>query len=247
LRIERRLARGLRALPVREQAELREWVLAAVRTAGPDDACIRLTVSRGIGTPGVAAPVDARPTVIVALNPMPVFPLTVYDAGLSAHVVSGRRNQRAMTATLKTLAYTDAVAGLLEAQRAGADEALFLDTDAQCSEAAGSNLFAWSDSVLVTSPRCAGYCRESRAKRCSKLAAATGIAAEGRAFHLDWLVAAEEAFLISSLRGIAPLVRVNGQPIGPNTPGPDTHRNSRAYDALVVQEWEASSSSRIQS
>ena len=46
-----------------------------------------------------------------------------------------------MTAGLKTLAYTDAVAGLLEARRAGADEALFLDTEGHCSEATASNLF----------------------------------------------------------------------------------------------------------
>ena len=49
-----------------------------------------------------------------------------------------------MTAGLKTLAYTDAVAAWLEARRAGADEALFLDTEGHCSEATSSNLFVWT-------------------------------------------------------------------------------------------------------
>ena len=94
-----------------------------------------------------------RPTVIVAVNPLPVFPAAIYDAGLTAHVASGRRNERAMTAGLKTLAYTDAVAALLEARRAGADEALFLDTEGHCSEATSSNLFVVDRRrTLVTPP-----------------------------------------------------------------------------------------------
>jgi branched-subunit amino acid aminotransferase/4-amino-4-deoxychorismate lyase len=61
----------------------------------------------------------------VAVNPLPVFPAAIYNVGLTAHVASGRRNERAMTAGLKTLAYADGVAAWLEARRAGADEALF--------------------------------------------------------------------------------------------------------------------------
>ena len=75
---------------------------------------------------------------------MPVFPPPSTTEGLCVHVASGRRNERSMTAGLKTLAYTDAVAGLLEARRAGADEALFLDTEGHCSEATASNLFVWT-------------------------------------------------------------------------------------------------------
>ncbi len=61
-----------------------------------------------------------------------------------------------MTAGLKTLAYVDAVAGLLEARRAGADEALFLDTEGHCSEATASNLFVWTGAELVTPPLSCG-------------------------------------------------------------------------------------------
>ena len=48
-----------------------------------------------------------RPTVIVSVSDPPVFPAATYDAGFTAHVASGRRNEHAMTAGLKTLAYTD--------------------------------------------------------------------------------------------------------------------------------------------
>ena len=40
-----------------------------------------------------------------------------------------------------------------------------------------------------------------------------------RAFELDELLSAEEAFLTSSLRGVAPLVRIGAEPIGAAIPG----------------------------
>jgi branched-subunit amino acid aminotransferase/4-amino-4-deoxychorismate lyase len=57
-----------------------------------------------------------------------------------------------------------------------------------------------------------------------------------RAFDLTELMNAEEAFLTSSLRGVAPLVRVGARSIGRGTPGERTCRISRAYTALVARE-----------
>jgi branched-chain amino acid aminotransferase len=184
----------------------------------------------------VAVPSEARPTVVVSVSPMPSFPETVYTAGLTAHVASGRRNERAMTAGLKTLAYTDAVAGLLEAHRAGADEALFLDTEDHCSEATASNLFVVVANTLVTPPlSCAALPGVTRSA-VLELAAALGIAAAERPFRLDDLLASDESFLTSSLRGIAPLVRVGTNPIGTGSPGQITRWLTEAYAALLERE-----------
>src|SRR5260370_21957672 len=139
-----RLAQGLVALEIPVQPELRDWVLSAVGTSGGRDVSVRLTVTRGVGLGGFAPPDDALPTAVVAVRPLPVFPAAVRDAGLAAHIASGRRNERAMTAGLKTLGYTDAVAAWLEARRAGANEAPFLHTEAHCSEATSSNPFILS-------------------------------------------------------------------------------------------------------
>jgi tetratricopeptide (TPR) repeat protein len=49
------------------------------------------------------------------VHPLPRFDPGIYADGLSAHVATGRRNERAQTAGLKTLAYADAVAALDEA------------------------------------------------------------------------------------------------------------------------------------
>lgn len=237
-----RLAQSLAALEIPEPPELRAWMRDALRASGRRDASIRLTVTRGIGPAGVPAPDDPRPTVIVAVNPLPVFPAATYDVGLTAHVASGRRNERAMTAGLKTLAYADAVAAWLEARRAGAEEALFLDIEGHCSEATSSNLFVWtSSSTLLTPPVSCGALPGVTRGAVLEIARARGMPGAERAFGLDELFAAKEAFLTSSLRGIAPLVRVGAQPIGRGTPGSVTCEIAAAYAALVAQDTRAGS------
>ena len=231
-----RLHASLAALEIPEPAELREWLLASVPAGADGDAAIRLTVTRGVGPPGVAPPADVEPTVIVAVNPFPAFPPALYEAGLAAHVASGRRNEHAMTAGLKTIAFTDSVAALLEARRAGADEAIFLDTAGHCSEATSSNLFVVAGGVLVTPPiSCAALPGITRGT-VLELARAMGMGAAERAFGLDELMGAEEVFLTSSLRGIAPVARVDGRPIGSGAPGPVTRAISAAYVALIENE-----------
>ena len=230
-----RLERSLAVLEIPLPPELREWVSDAARTAG-DDASIRLTVTRGAGPAGVAPPAAPQPTVIVSVGPIPSFPSTLYSDGLSAYVVSGRRNEYAMTAGLKTLAYVDSVAGLLEARRAGADEALFLDTEGHCSEASSSNLFIATGTDLATPPLSCGVLPGITRETVIELARAEGMAVAERAIGLHEVRAAKEAFLTSSLRGIAPLVRIGGTPIGRATPGELTRRLTAAYLALVDRE-----------
>ena len=241
-RLERhlaRLARTLRALQMPEPPEIRDWLMAAVRSADLPAAGVRLTVTRGAGPPGVLPPDDAEPTVLVTVDPMPAFPASIYAAGLSAFVVPGRRNEYAMTAGLKTLAFTENVAALLEARRQGTDEALFLDIEGHCSEASASNLFIRADGVLTTPPLSCGVLPGITREAVLELARAGGMPPAERAFTLDDLLRADEAFLTSSLRGLVPLVRVAETPIGGGTPGELTRRLSSAYAELVSREGEA--------
>jgi branched-chain amino acid aminotransferase len=238
-RLEQHLQRitgALRALAIPVPPELRDWVDAAVRAAHAPEASIRLTVTRGVAPGGVAAPADPVPTVVVTVALSPAFGAAVYEAGLTARVASGRRNEYSMTAGLKTLAYTESIAAMLEARRDGADEALFLDTDGHCAEATASNLFAMIDGRLATPPTtCAALPGITRAA-VIELAEGLGLAVDDRPIDLAKLKFATEAFLTSSLRGIAPLVRLDGRDIGAGKPGPATRRVMTAYAELVNRE-----------
>ena len=238
-RLDRHLARlhgALAALEIPAPSAIHHWIDAALAATQPDDAAVRLTVTRGVGA-GVSPPVPPpSPTVVLAVQPLPPFPARLYEVGLSAVVASGRRNQRAMTNGLKTLAYGDAVAAMIEARRAGADEALFLDTDDHCSEASASNLFAFVGGTLVTPPVSCGALPGITREVVFELAMRLGVPASERPLTLAELHGASEALLTSSLRGLAPLVRVDGLAIGAGAPGPVTRALRDAYHALVVRE-----------
>ena len=231
-----RIERALRVLEIPAPADLRDWVDTAIRAAHAPDASLRLTVTRGVGPGGVTVPADPVPTVVVTVAPPPAFGSAIYEAGLTARVASGRRNKYSMTAGLKTLSYTDSVAAMLEARRDGEDEALFLDTDGHCSEASASNFFAVIDGQLTTPPTaCAALPGITRAA-VIELAAGMGLDVDDRPLEPAKLKFATEAFLTSSLRGIAPLVRLDGIPIGTGTPGKVTRQVMTAYADLVARE-----------
>jgi branched-chain amino acid aminotransferase len=241
-RLDRHLSRietGLRVLAIPRPVELRDWVDAAVQAAHLPEASIRLTITRGVAAGGVIPPPDPNPTVVVTVGPFPAFGAELYERGVKGHVASGRRNEYSMTAGLKTLAYTDSIAAMIEAQSVGADEALFLDTAGHCSEASASNLFAVIAGRLTTPPTsCAALPGITRAA-VIELASGLGVPVEERPFTVADLTAATEAFLTSSLRGIAPLVAIDGTAIGSGAPGPVTRQMVTAYSALVARECDA--------
>jgi branched-chain amino acid aminotransferase len=231
-----RLSAALRTLEIPEPAELRDWVDAAVSAGDLAHGIVRVTVTRGIAPGGLTPPHDPQPTVVVIVTPMPPPAPLVYERGLSGHIASGRRNEYAITSGLKTLSFTDGIAAMLEAQRAGADEALLLDTADHCSEGAASNLFAVLGGTVITPPLTCGVLPGITRAAVLELAAALGIPASERVLLHNELTAADEAFLTNSFRGIAPLVRVDGRPIASGVPGPVTRRLMAAYGGLIERE-----------
>jgi branched-chain amino acid aminotransferase len=238
-RRERHLARlrgGLAALGIPAPPPLESWIDAALAAAGAGDARVRLTVTRGEGPPGLVPPTDVRPTVLIAVSPIADLAQAGLPPPVALHVASGRRNERAMSAGLKTLSYTDSVMAMLEAQRHGADDALLLDTEGHCSEATASNLFICTGGRLATPPAGCGALPGITRAVVMELAAAIGMACEERAFGLETLLAADEVFLTNSTRGAAPVARVGDRTIGDGTAGACTRRLAGAWREAVLRE-----------
>lgn len=234
-----RLCVGARLLGIPIPPALREHVAAAARSAfaaGYVHASVRLTVTRGPAPPGLAPPTQPTPTIALA-----IAPFTPPDAPhpIVAAMASARRNEFALTSGIKTLAYTESVLALAQANAAGADDAIFLDTAGHVSEATASNLFALIDGTLVTPPLGCGVLPGITRATVLALAHALGIAAEERELAEPELAAASEIFLTSSIREIAPLVRIETIAIGTGRCGSVTQRLIDAYAALVRDECRA--------
>jgi branched-chain amino acid aminotransferase len=229
-----RLCAGAQLLGIPLPVDLREHVAAAARGEGEyRNASIRLTVSRGAAPPGLAPPERAEPTVTIVAHPL-VRPRV--PEPLVAVMAAGRRNEHALTAGVKTLAYTESVVALAQARAAGADDSIFLDTAGHISDATASNLFAVIDDVLVTPPLSCGVLPGITRAAVLELARALGISPVQREMPEPELAAASEIFLTSSIREIAPVVRVETTAVGTGQNGPVTVRIVEAYRALVRLE-----------
>lgn len=168
-------------------------------------------------------------------------------SAVSAVLVPWKRNPADPLCALKTLNHAPSVLGLEYAQRRGADEGLWLNTRGLLAEGCTSNVFVVRRGKLYTPA-----VREGILPGIVRSLAMRAAAEAGRIVHvgkvrLERLRHAEEAFLTSSLRGIRPLIRFEGRPVGNGRPGKWTRRMAEAVarmrqtgcdDAKVAAEGE---------
>ncbi len=205
-----RLTRGCLAigLPLPDAERLRSEARRAVaeRRLGNARAAVRLTWTAGSGGRGLGRPEPLTPRLVAsaAASARPDTPAAVI-------VSSIRRNARSPSARLKTLGYLDNVLARREAERAGADEALLLNTAGHAACASAANLFWITGGRLYTPSLSCGVL--DGIMRAQVLAAAP--VEEVRA-NLDTLLQAEAAFLTNSLIGIRMIKVLAGRFLKPH-------------------------------
>lgn len=154
------------------------------------------------------------------------------DRPASAVLLPWTRNPRDPLAGIKCTSYAASLAGLDEARRRGADEGVWCNTRGHLAEGCTSNLFVvWKGKVLTPGLRegiLPGIVRQA-ALRAARESGRPVHAGRVRPWRLD---RADEAFLTSSLRGVRPLIRWNGRPVGSGEPGPVTLAISRRVREL---------------
>ncbi len=233
-----RLSRGAERLGFPRPAHMVEMLAEAQKElrASALDAIVRLTVTRGPGVHGLGVVRGVgQPTVVLLAQGLSTPPMSI-----SLRTASGRRNERSMTAGIKTLSYTENIVAVMEATEAGAEDAVFLDTEGHVAEATSSNIFVVKDGVVRTPPTSCGafpgITRETvlellRAMKDEALSLGDGpISAEE-------LAAADEVFLTSSVREITPVDALDGRSL--TAPGPVTTAVIGAYQARVQIERES--------
>ncbi len=232
-----RLSRTAASLAIPLPPHIDEAVSDAQRalSASRVDASVRLTLSRGVGA-GVAPTTGGPPTSVLLISHLPVFPASMAEGGpgLAVRIARGRRNEWAPTSGLKTLAYIDAVMALAEARAAAADDALMLDTAGHLSEATSSNIFVVFRGIVHTPPLSCGALPGITRRTVLEALADFDIPVDESPIPADALHRADEIFLTSSLREIAPVGSVDGHLVGAGGgAGPVTRRLQAAYRRLV--------------
>lgn len=206
--------------------------------AGPDtDAYVRLVVTRGVGALGLAFDAEVTQSVIVVVAPANRPSPAQVERGLSAAFVERRRTSKlALDPGAKTGNYMNNLLALKEAKLAGADDGLMLNAKGEVTEATTANLYLLREGVVTTPPVEAGILMGTTRARILALCASAEIpASESRVTPAD-VLAADEVFLSSSVRGILPITAIDGQPVGTGALGPVTRRIRELFEAAAAEE-----------
>ena len=217
---------------------------AAVADSAPDstrppveggrDFYLRIIVTRGGGELDLDPAAADAPRLLVLVKPLTMPNPQLYREGASLATVSQRRNAPGhVPPEVKSGNYLSSVLALSAARRRGAYEALMLDLHGQLCEGASSNFFAVIGGRLCTPPRSAGILAGITRGVLLKLANGHSIPVSEEPLSLVDALAAEEAMITSSIRGVMPVTTIDKHPIGSGRPGPITRRLMHHYDKLI--------------
>ena len=223
---------GELGLPV-PSLELWNRSIAACLQALADETtdALRVTWTRGASAErGYApSPSDGPPRLLVAAYASGEAARARAEHGVSASAIRGLKPGD--LARHKTLSAMTWVVAAARARAAGADDALLIASDGSVLESAGSNVFLVRAGVAATPPAMRPILPGIARARVLDWLGDRGIEAD---FTPGQLAGADEAFVTNAVRGIVPLVRVDGHAIGSGRPGPLTRELQERW-----REWAA--------
>jgi branched-chain amino acid aminotransferase len=219
------------------RAELAETVRETVRANRQENGYIRLVVTRGEGPLGLDPTTCARPSVIVIVTDLAIYPPQLYAEGIRVVTAATRQVPAAsVDPRIKSLNYLKNVLARLEAHQAGAAEALMLNPEGFVAECTADNVFVVKDRTVVTPPATDGALDGITAGVVRELVGSAGLGfAERRLARYD-LFTADECFLTGTGAEMVPVVDLDGRRIGDGNPGPITRELTAAFRTLATRE-----------
>ena len=213
---------------------LQERIREANAAGGNPESYFRIVVTRGTGEISLLPDTCRAPTLIVIVKPLPVPAPSVAAEGIAVRLASRPRNdRRALDPSAKTGNYLNNLLALVEARREGGDDAILLNPAGEVAEATTSNVFLVRGGRVATpsldSGILAGITRDLLVRELPR----TGLPVEEGTIPAAALREADEVFLTSTVRGVAPVTRIDGRPVGDGRPGPVTRRIAALYEEAL--------------
>ena len=199
-----------------------------------DSVHIRLTLTRGVKyTSGMDPRVNlGKPTLIVlAEHKAPVYE----RSGLHLITSAIRRiPSECLDQNIHSCNMLNSILAKIQANQAGADDALMLDLHGFVAETNATHLFAVHDGVVITSHTHAcpeGITRATVLEICAR----NEIAHEVKDISLTEIYRADELFCTGTMGELAAVSSVDGRTIGSGAVGPMTERLSALYGELTAE------------
>ncbi len=215
--------------------ELTTVIERLINAFAGDDGYIRLMVTRGAGPLGLNPKSCAQPNVVAIADQ-----LTMIDIGQQAGarlIVSSVRRLPAdgLDPRIKSLNYLNHILAKIEANHAGADEAILLNAQGRVAEGTADNVFIVRDGRLLTPPCGEGALEGITRELVLQLAQDNGIETREQPLGVYDLYAADECFLTGTGAELIPVASIDCRSM-PSCPGPVFHQLQQAFRRTIDQE-----------
>lgn len=205
-----RLKRGAEFLKIKipfAPEILRGFVDELVAKNKIPDALLRLTLSRGVGPRGYSPKGADIPTLVMSLHPAP-------NAGASPRwkliTSSYRLPANEPLAQFKTCNKLPQILARAEADTAGANEALLLNTDGFVVEGASSNLFWIQNEIVCTPPLMSGILPGVTRAVVLEICRSLNVKTSETSVNVEELKKSDGIFLSLSSFGVVEVVSLDG-------------------------------------
>jgi branched-chain amino acid aminotransferase len=214
--------------------EMAQVTEEAVRRSGITEAYIRHVVSRGVGDLGLDPRKCPRPSVIIIVDTIKLWPEEVYETGLKVVTAGTPIPQReSLSPRVKSLNYLPHILAKIEGVQAGADEVLMLDSQGHVAEGSGQNIFVVKHKRITTPPVYAGILKGVTRDVVIELARGAGYDVQESMLNRYDVYTADEAFFTGTASEVVAIRQVDGRLIGAGKSGPVTRDLRARFQALV--------------
>lgn len=215
--------------------ELADAITRTHAATGNPESYVRLVISRGSGPVAIDPRQSEDPLLVVLVQPLVLPVAEAYERGIAAVIVGITKvGGSSLDPTIKSGNYLNNILALRQAIAAGGEDAIMCNLEGAVSEGATSNVFMVAGGRLETPHLRTGLLPGITRLAVCELAASLGSPVAETTIMPDHLRAADEVFLTSSVRGIMPVTRLDGEVVGDGTAGPLTRRLHEVYEAYVA-------------
>jgi branched-chain amino acid aminotransferase len=232
-----RLYRSAHALMLNIPITKEEMVAAVVETLRKNnmkDSYIRLVVSRGVGDLGLDPRKCPKASIIIITDTINIRAGNAKETGVTAMITWVRRNSvDATTSEVKSLNYLNSILGKIEANAAGADEAICLEQNGCIAEGVGENIFIVKNGQIITPPSSTGSLEGITSDAVLKLCEKLKIKVTVTNLTPFMMFTADEAFFTGTAMEVVPIREVNKRVIGSGKPGPVTKKLMAEFQTVI--------------
>ena len=234
----RRLSDSARALALElpvDAATLSTAIDATIAAAPWESGYLRLVVTRGVGALGLDPSSCTAPSVFILAGTLQLITAEGRRGARLIIAATRRLGADGLDPRIKSLNYLNPILARLEAQHAGADEAIMLNAAGRVAEGTADNVFIVRARRLLTPPVTEGALEGVTRGILLELAGAAGIEALERPLSPYDLHTADECLLTGTAAELVPVAEIDGRPLR-HCPGPVYTELAGRFQQLVAAE-----------